>query len=100
MPSITKHNPFEGFSKLKREQRVEKLKELTQLTDEDFRRLSGSDGAGLSLDQAEHLIENVVGLYALPLGVATGFLIDDHDMTVPIMVEETSIIAATSASAK
>jgi hydroxymethylglutaryl-CoA reductase len=49
---------------------------------------------------AENLIENVVGYFPLPLGVATNFTIDGRDLLIPMAVEETSIIAAASATAK
>ena len=96
---MTQHNsPFEGFSKLSFEERQKRLKQIAKLTDEDLDILSGSKG--LTLDQAEHLIENVIGVFALPIGLATNFKIDGRDLAVPMVVEETSIIAACSASAK
>jgi hydroxymethylglutaryl-CoA reductase len=54
--------------------------------------------AGLSADQAEALIENVVGRYSLPLGIATNFLINDRDIIVPMAVEEPSIVVASYAA--
>lgn len=93
-------NPFEGFSKLRRPQRIEKLAAFAGLSPEDLRTLDGTLGGGLSQDQAEHLIENVVGTYALPMGVAVGFQIDGREVAVPMVVEETSIVAAASAMAK
>ncbi|HRK02439.1 MAG TPA: hydroxymethylglutaryl-CoA reductase, degradative, partial [Oligoflexia bacterium] len=47
-----------------------------------------------------HMIENVVGVFSLPLGIATNFLIDERDVPIPMAVEETSIVAAASAAAK
>lgn len=93
------HSPFEGYSKLSLEQRLERLREFAALTPEEVNILTGK-GRSLSLDQAEHLIENVVGLFSLPLGVATNFRIDGRDLVLPMAVEETSIIAAASAAAK
>lgn len=92
-------SPFEGFSKLSHEQRLEKLKEILGLSAQDVAVLRGHSN-GLDLDQAQHLIENVVGLYSLPMGVATHFLVDGRDVVVPMVVEETSVIAAASSSAK
>lgn len=92
-------SPFEGFSKLSLEQRLERLREFAALTPEEVDVLTGK-GRSLSLDQAEHLIENVVGLFSLPLGIATNFKIDGRDLVLPMAVEETSIIAAASAAAK
>jgi len=92
-------NPFEGFSKLSLKEKETRLKTLTGLTDEDFAVLQNSD-KGLTLEKAEHLIENVVGLYSLPLGIAAGFSIDGKDIAIPMVVEETSIVAAASSVAK
>ncbi len=56
--------------------------------------------AGLNASQAEHMIENVVGVYALPFGIATNFLINGVDYLVPMVVEEPSIVAGVSFAAK
>ena len=55
---------------------------------------------GLSTSQADLMIENVVGTYALPLGIAVNFLINDRDYLVPMAVEEPSVLAAISHAAK
>src|SRR5688500_7332753 len=55
---------------------------------------------GLSLDAANHMIENVIGLYALPIAVATNFQINGKDYLIPMVVEEPSIVAGVSNSAK
>lgn len=92
-------SPFEGFSKLSFDDRVNRLSEFASLSEEEVATLKGV-GRNLTIDQAEHLIENVVGLFSMPLGIATNFRIDDKDLAIPMAVEETSIIAAASASAK
>jgi len=57
--------------------------------------------AGLSLDQAGHMIENVIGTYALPMGVAQNFVINGRAIpAIPMVVEEASIVAACSYAAK
>lgn len=89
---------IEGFHKLPRIERIRRVQEICDLSDEEIEILSGQ--RTLSFDIAEHLIENVVGYFPLPLGVATNFNIDGKDLLVPMAVEETSIIAAVSASAK
>ncbi len=55
---------------------------------------------GLSLDAANHMIENVVATYALPMGVAENFVINGRDVLVPMVVEESSVVAACSYAAK
>ena len=57
-------------------------------------------GTGLGLDQADHMIENVVGRYALPLGIATNFLINGRDVLVPMAIEEPSVVAGASYMAR
>ena len=86
------------FHRLPRAQRLEQLQEVCGLSSEDLDVLSGEKA--LPLDIAEHLIENVVGYFPIPLGIATGFNINGRDVLVPMAVEETSIIAAASATAK
>ncbi len=93
-----KRKLMEGFHRLSRQERLARVRQISQLTDEDIRILSGE--RALPLDVAEHLIENVVGYFPLPLGVATNFNIDGRDLLIPMAVEETSIIAAASATAK
>ncbi len=56
--------------------------------------------AGLNATQADQMIENVIGVYALPLGVATNFLINGRDYLIPMVVEEPSIVAGVSLAAK
>jgi hydroxymethylglutaryl-CoA reductase len=55
---------------------------------------------GLSLDQADHMIENVVGVHALPLGIGLNFRINGRDVLVPMAVEEPSVVAGASYMAK
>lgn len=55
---------------------------------------------GLNTQDADHMIENAVGIYALPLGVAVNFLINDRDYLIPMVVEEPSVVAAVSNAAK
>jgi hydroxymethylglutaryl-CoA reductase len=89
---------FKGFSKLSKEERFQRLLAMGALTPEDVKYLKsgGMKDTGL----AEKFIENVVGYFELPLGVATNFVIDGKAVVVPMAVEETSIIAAASKTAK
>jgi hydroxymethylglutaryl-CoA reductase len=59
-----------------------------------------SPGEGLGLAQADHMIENVVGLISIPVGVATNFTIDGADRLVPMATEEPSVVAAASNAAR
>ncbi|MFI4919620.1 MAG: hydroxymethylglutaryl-CoA reductase, degradative [Legionellales bacterium] len=89
---------FQGFSKLSREERFQRLVDLGALSLEDLVFLK--QGGIKDLNLADKLIENVIGYFQLPLGVATHFNIDGCDYVIPLAVEETSIIAALSKSAK
>lgn len=88
----------EGFHRLSRDERLKRVQEICQLSQEDIRVLSGE--IPLPVEVADHLIENVVGYFPIPMGVATNFTIDGRDLLIPMAVEETSIIAAASATAK
>ena len=89
---------FQGFSKLAREERFQRLLDLGAITPEDV--LFLRQGAVKDPTLADKLIENVIGYFQLPLGVATNFRIDGCDYVIPLAVEETSIIAALSKTAK
>lgn len=58
------------------------------------------EGAALPNDLADSFIENCVGSFALPLGIATNFLIDGQEYIIPMAVEESSVVAAASHGAK
>lgn len=89
---------FEGFSQLNHEQRLQRLLEMGALQPDDLTFLKQPQSLPLSL--AEDFIENVIGYFPLPLGVAANLRIDDRDYAIPMAVEETSIIAAVSKTAK
>lgn len=92
----SKKQALAGLYKLNRIDRLEKLIEIMALTYEDRVALE----SGLTLEQADAMIENVVGRYTLPLGLATNFLIDGQEVVVPMVVEEPSIVAGVSYAAK
>ncbi len=89
---------FKGFSKLTREERLLALLQTGHLQKADVDYL---DKGGLRDTRlGEKFIENVIGYFQLPLGVATNFRIDGRDRLIPMAVEETSIVAAASKTAK
>lgn len=89
---------FKGFSKLSRTERFDRLVDMGALTTADVAFLEGGGLKDLTL--AEKFIENVIGYFQIPMGVATNFRIDGRDFAIPMAVEETSIIAAASKTAK
>lgn len=95
-PNIS--DAFNGFSKLSYPERLDKLVELGALSAKDMVYLKS--GGLNDIHLAEKFIENVIGYFQLPLGVCTNFRIDGEDKVIPMAVEETSIIAAASKTAK
>ncbi len=70
----------------------------------DWAGLSAEEGAaleaGLQTAQADKMVENVIGRYSLPLGIATNFLINGKEYLIPMVVEEPSVVAAVSNAAR
>lgn len=89
---------FKGFSKLSKEERLYALQEVGALSASEADYLSRGGLKDTAL--GEKFIENVIGYFQLPLGVATNFRIDGKDFVIPMAVEETSIVAAVCKSAK
>ncbi len=87
-----------GFYQRSIEERIQLIRDQISLSDDEARVLG--TGLGLRLDQADHMVENAVGLYALPLGIATNFTINGRDVLVPMVVEEPSVVAGASLAAK
>ena len=85
---------FKGFSKLTKDQRLEALVKAGLLAKSDLNFLARGGLRDTSL--GEKFIENVIGYFQIPLGIATNFCIDNQDYVIPMAVEETSIVAAAS----
>ncbi len=56
--------------------------------------------AGLMVEQADHMVENVVGVFGLPLGVAQNFVVNGREVLVPMVIEEPSVVAGASFMAR
>lgn len=89
---------LENFHRISFDERQERLAQWCDLDPQELQVLKGVNA--LPMETAEHFIENVVGVFPMPLGVASYFNIDGKDLLIPMAVEETSIIAAVSATAK
>ncbi len=89
---------FKGFSKLPREERLRALEAAGVLTSDDVSYLE--KGGLKETTLGEKFIENVIGWFQMPMGVATNFHVDGRDVVIPMVVEETSIVAAASKTAK
>jgi hydroxymethylglutaryl-CoA reductase len=90
---LTSSSRLEGFYRLAVSERQRRL----ELTENEIAALTSG---GLSLDLANRLIENVVGIHGLPLGIATNFQINGRDYLIPMAIEEPSVVAAASHAAK
>lgn len=89
---------IEGFYKLGMAERLRIVKEFGGLTDQEAMALAGFGGMDPSIP--DKMVENAVGSFQLPLGIATNFQINGKDYLVPMAIEEPSVIAAASNAAK
>ncbi|MEM2811892.1 MAG: hydroxymethylglutaryl-CoA reductase, degradative [Candidatus Bathyarchaeia archaeon] len=96
--SSTRTSAISGFYKMSIEERLKLVKEFAGLTDEEVNMLRAP--SSLSLDLADRMIENVIGIFPMPMGVAVNFLINGRDYMVPMVIEEPSVVAAASYGAK
>ena len=94
---MTKTSKISGFYKLKPEDRLAKVKDFADLNEDEANSIFSS---GLDMDLADRMIENVIGTFELPMGVAVNFLINDRDYLIPMAIEEPSVVAAASNAAK
>jgi len=95
---VSKSSRIPDFYKLSMNERNQALRQFAGLTDGEVAALSGV--AGLSSAQAEHMVENVVGTFALPMGIATNFLINGLDYLIPMVIEEPSVVAGAGFAAR
>ncbi len=87
-----------GFYELPIRERVALIGRAAHLTDGELSKLN--QFGALNGELTDVFIENAIGTYSLPLGVATNFLVNGIDVLVPMAVEETSVLAAASHGAK
>ncbi|MEM0066353.1 MAG: hydroxymethylglutaryl-CoA reductase, degradative [Sulfolobales archaeon] len=95
---MSKSSRISGFYKLTIEERIKVVKEFAELTDDEVGLLRKVGRLGL--DVADKMIENVVGTFELPYGIAVNFLINGRDYLVPMVIEEPSVVAGASNAAK
>jgi hydroxymethylglutaryl-CoA reductase len=87
-----------GFYRLSLDERRAALSAAAALSPEDLK--AYAPNGGLSAESADHMIENAVGTYALPLGIALNFRVNDSDVLIPMAIEEPSVVAGASFMAK
>ena len=98
MKNLVKSSQISGFYKLSLEERLKIVKDFANLTEEE-EKLIKNTGA-LKPEIANHMIENVIGTIAIPIGIAVNFLINGKDYLIPMAIEEPSVVAAASYAAK
>ena len=94
--------PDSSISKFFEKSRKDRLKiigNFANLSEDELITLENMNG-GISFDKADKMIENAIGTFSLPLGIATNFKINNKDYVVPMVIEEPSVIAAASKGAK
>ncbi|MCS7146513.1 MAG: hydroxymethylglutaryl-CoA reductase, degradative [Nitrososphaerota archaeon] len=95
---MSKTSRIPGFYKLSPEERLKTVAEFAGLTQEEADLLKRF--GGLDEKTADKMIENVVGAFQLPLGIAVNFLINGKDYLIPMAIEESSVVAAASNAAR
>ncbi len=87
-----------GFYKRSLAERAAMVAQWAGLSSQEQSTLLGI--TGLNAQQADQMIENAVGVYGLPLGIATNFLVNGQDYLIPMVIEEPSVVAAVSNAAR
>ncbi len=95
--TVKRSSSIGSFYKLSMDERLKQLKEFAGLSEDEVKILKAG---ALPFGSAERMIENVVGLFPLPLGIAVNFLVNGRDYLVPMVIEEPSVVAAASNAAK
>jgi len=95
---MDKSSVISGFYKLPPKERLLRVADFAGLTEEEQQLLAQS--SALPLEVADHMVENFIGVFPEPLGIAVNFHINDKDYLIPMATEEPSVIAAASYAAK
>jgi hydroxymethylglutaryl-CoA reductase len=97
---MSDHRPssrIPGYYKLPLSERQDELARQAGLSPDDVALLASG---GITPDVASRMVENAVGIYALPLGLGLNFLINGIDRLIPMAIEEPSVVAAASNAAR
>lgn len=87
------------FFEKTRKERLDTIANFADLSSEELGILQNNNG-GIEYSHADKMVENAIGTFSLPLGVATNFKINGKDYLIPMVIEEPSVIAAASKGAK
>ncbi len=80
-------------------ERLKLLYDRDLLNEEDYYRFLNGDNV-LGPEEADKMIENVIGVFGLPIGLGLNMLVNEREYVVPMVVEEPSIVAAVSSASK
>lgn len=94
-----KDSSISKFFEKSRSEKLDIIKNFADLSDEEIKILENPNG-GISFEKADKMVENAIGTFSLPLGIATNFKINGKDYVIPMVIEEPSVIAAASKGAK
>ena len=87
------------FFEKSHEEKLDIICNFSDLNDDELNHLKNATG-GINFEHANKMIENAIGTFSLPLGIATNFKINNKDYLIPMVIEEPSVIAAASKAAK
>jgi len=93
---MSKTSRISGFHKFSVAERLNKLKEFADLTNEEIALFQDQ---ALDLATADRMIENVVGTFEIPVGIVTNMIINGKEYLIPLVVEESSVVAGASNAA-
>jgi len=91
---MEKTSQISGFYKMSIEERQKIVQSFADMTSEDMEILNNPDA--LTFEKADHMVENVIGRFQLPMGIATNLIVNGKEYLVPMATEEPSVIAAAS----
>ncbi|MFN3655291.1 MAG: hydroxymethylglutaryl-CoA reductase, degradative [Candidatus Nitrosotenuis sp.] len=93
-----KDSAISGFFEKNRKERLDIVAKFANLTQKERKIIE--DAGGIGFEEADRMVENAVGTFSFPLGIATNFVINKKQYLVPMVIEEPSVIAAASKAAK
>jgi hydroxymethylglutaryl-CoA reductase len=95
---MKKSSRIQGLNKMSLDERIKAIQEFAGLSPEDIALLGKSSTLGM--DTAQHMIENVIGTFELPLGIVPNMAVNGRDILIPLAVEESSVVAAMANAGK
>lgn len=87
-----------GFYKLGRDERLAEIQAVCGLDEAGVEALKNS--SALPFELLDRLVENAIGGFTVPVGIATNMIVDGRDVLIPMATEESSVIAAVGNTAR